>query len=398
MLGVEARIRAIRRYGGGLRGEIDRVWATVERSQRALGGVRRRVHGAWATAEGGATRDGSRRGSGVRRAVTRGRGVARGRRETPALDRGMASGDCPEVIARDPDAELRAACFAELQRLVQQFGEDVPYRGGLDRGFVYGERRVPFLTPMKGIFRARAQRGPAALSVNTSYESPYDDAETPLGFSYAYRAGNVDQLDNRALRAAYTEQAPLVYFVGTRPGWYTPIFPVYVIADHPEGQHVIVSVGAARAVAIPGAVAGIPEEVKRVYAVREARVRVHQARFRGMVLPAYESQCAICRLKEARLLDAAHIVPDRDPEGVAAVRNGLSLCSIHHRAFDQELVGVSPDYEVHVARRLLDEEDGPMLELLKTFHGQRIFTPRRQTTRPSPELLELRFEQFRRAS
>jgi putative restriction endonuclease len=43
------------------------------------------------------------------------------------------------------------------------------------------------------------------------------------------------------------------------------------------------------------------------------------------------------------LLDATHIVGDVELGGAATVRNGLSLCAIHHRAFDQDLVGVSPD-------------------------------------------------------
>ena len=92
---------------------------------------------------------------------------------------------------------------------------------------------MPFLNYQKGIYRAAAQRGPAALSVNTSYKSPYDDEETPDGFVYAYRAGAIDQPDNRALRAAYDLQVPLVYFVGTRPGWYRPEWPVFVTGDDP---------------------------------------------------------------------------------------------------------------------------------------------------------------------
>jgi putative restriction endonuclease len=301
--------------------------------------------------------------------------------------------------AFDPDESLRAACFAALQRLCKQFGEDVPYRGGLERGFMFDERKVPFLTPAKGIFRAACQRGPAALSINTSCKSPYDDASTPSGFSYAYRRGSIDQPDNRALRAAGDAQVPLVYFVGTRPGWYHPIFPAYVIADHPEGQHVIVGTRDVQGfVASDLAHAHPPDEVERVWALRQTRVRVHQARFRGLVLPAYRSQCAVCRLKEERLLDAAHIVPDRDPEGVAAVRNGLSLCPIHHRAFDEDLVGISPDYKVHVARRLLEEDDGPMLDLLKTSHLSPIVLPDRRNHRPSQENLERRFDQFLKAS
>ncbi|HET7170832.1 MAG TPA: HNH endonuclease, partial [Gaiellales bacterium] len=85
---------------------------------------------------------------------------------------------------------------------------------------------------------------------------------------------------------------------------------------------------------------------------------------------------------------------DRDPAGVAAVRNGLAFCSIHHRAFDQDLVGVSPDYEVRVARRLLDDEDGPMLDLLKGFHGRAIELPRAAASRPDRELLAERFARF----
>ena len=78
--------------------------------------------------------------------------------------------------------------------------------------------------------------------------------------------------------------------------------------------------------------------------------------------------------------------------------NGLSLCSIHHRAFDNQLVGVSPDYQVHVSHRLLEDEDGPMLELLKRFHRQPLLVPKRRAARPDPERLAIRFERFRNAA
>jgi putative restriction endonuclease len=136
------------------------------------------------------------------------------------------------------------------------------------------------------------------------------------------------------------------------------------------------------------------DEIERRYAVRETRTRLHQARFRGQVLPAYREQCAICRLKEVRLLDAAHIVADRDPRGRPAVANGLSLCTIHHRAFDEDLVGVTPDYDVRVSRRLLEEDDGPMLELLKGAHQTTIVLPRSARLRPDRELLAERYERF----
>ena len=123
-------------------------------------------------------------------------------------------------------------------------------------------------------------------------------------------------------------------------------------------------------------------------------MRMHQGRFRGIVLPAYSDRCAVCRLKEERLLDAAHIVGDLEERGEAVVTNGLSLCSIHHRAFDENLVGISPDYDVRVSPRLLDDEDGPMLDLLKGFHGQPIHAPHTAAYRPDRERLAERFERF----
>jgi putative restriction endonuclease len=292
------------------------------------------------------------------------------------------------------DEDVRASCFGQLAILCAQYGEDVPYRGGLDRGFSFRGHRVPFLSVQKGIFRAAIQRGPAALSIQTSANSPYRDVETPDGFLYDYRSGPIDQPDNRALRAAHQLQVPIVYFVGTRPGWYRPNFPFFVTADDVAAKHVLVT---------PGAMVGpmddqepvLPEDpIERRYVVRETRVRIHQARFRGRVIPAYREQCAICRLREIRLLDAAHIAADIEEEGEPVISNGLALCSIHHRAFDHDLVGISPDYEVRVSERLFADEDGPMLDVLKGFNNQTIQMPRRTEWKPDRGRLAVRFERF----
>ncbi len=74
--------------------------------------------------------------------------------------------------------------------------------------------------------------------------------------------------------------------------------------------------------------------------------------------------------------------------------NGVSLCSIHHRAFDEDLVGIDPDYTVRISRRLLDEEDGPMLELLKGFDSSSLSVPRSGALRPDRERLAVRYERF----
>jgi putative restriction endonuclease len=296
-------------------------------------------------------------------------------------------------VVRDDD--LRSVCFLTLDALRAQHGDELPYADVLARGFTWRNRRVPFLNAQKGIYRAAAQTGPAALAVMTSVKSPYDDEETPDGFLYAYRAGSVDGADNRALLEAHRLQVPLVYYVGTRPGWFHAIYPTYVTENVSEERRVLLTPGRRTPMGSPRPV---EDAVERRYAVVERRVRLHQWRFRGIVLPAYDHRCTICALREERLLDAAHIVSDIEERGDAVVPNGVSLCSIHHRAFDQDLIGISPDYEVHVSRELMEEDDGPMLDVLKGFHRQHIHLPSRPSQRPDRERLAVRFERFGAAS
>ena len=90
-------------------------------------------------------------------------------------------GRCPpsrssRVVERACETRTFASsCWAALEVLSAQFGEDIPYDGALDQGFNFRGQRVPFLNYQQGIYRAAAQRGPAALSILTSSKSPYDD-------------------------------------------------------------------------------------------------------------------------------------------------------------------------------------------------------------------------------
>ena len=139
---------------------------------------------------------------------------------------------------------------------------------------------------------------------------------------------------------------------------------------------------------------------RRQYVTAISKRRLHQAGFRARVMRAYQRRCAVCKLGHENLLDAAHIVPDRDPRGVAAVTNGLSLCKIHHAAFDANILGIDPELIVHVREDVLREEDGPMLKHgIQAADGSRLLVvPRRAIDRPGTEFLEQRFEEFRRAN
>ncbi len=254
----------------------------------------------------------------------------------------------------------------------------------------------PSSTAAYGIYRAAdAQRGPAALSVNSSPKQiRYQDEQTPDGVLYRYQGDDPDNHFNRWLRSAHLLDVPLVYFVGTRPNWYRPIYPTYVERDEPGELRVLLTFGKMRGPYDEREPAHIPDAIERRYVVREVKQRIHQAQFRGAVLPAYRDRCTICRLREVRLLDAAHIVADAEKQGEPVVSNGLSFCSIHHRAFDQDLVGIDPSLRVHVSRRLLDDDDGPMLDVLKAFHGSAIDAPTRRLWQPDPDRLAAPFERF----
>jgi len=81
--------------------------------------------------------------------------------------------------------------------------------------------------------------------------------------------------------------------------------------------------------------------------------------------------------------------------GFPTTPNGLALCKIHHAAYDQNILGVSPDYKVSINREVLSEVDGPMLKRgLQEMHCRTIMLPARKVDRPDRELLAWWWERF----
>ena len=234
----------------------------------------------------------------------------------------------------------------------------------------------------------------ATLSVVSSPGSRhgYDDREVLGGlFHYSYRAGS-PQGDNTKLRRAWELELPIILLRKIADGVYVPIFPVYVIEDDTVAREFVLAlVEGLRFLPDPLN----PTDAERRYAERVVKQRLHQPEFRGRVIRAYDVRCAVCNLEVGQLLDAAHIVSDGDELGQPVVQNGLSMCKIHHAAFDQHLLGITPDYEVRLNHELLDIIDGPMLRHgLQEMHGRQLTLPRRRDDHPDPERIDLRYMDF----
>ncbi len=259
--------------------------------------------------------------------------------------------------------------------------------------FSYAGEQLKLIDQSRGIRNPR-QLG-ATLSILSQPKGPYDDVETEDGLlRYAYRDGDADGGDNRKLRRAAELGVPLVLLQGIAPGVFVPTFPVYVVADDPVGRYVEIAVDDD----LRFLAGSTPSDDTRAYAERLTRLRLHQPVFRARVLRAYEQACAICRLRHADLLDAAHILSDAEG-GQPVVPNGLSLCKIHHAAYDRGIVGVRPDYVVQVRPDVLLEVDCPMLKHgIQEVHGWRLELPKALKERPDRELLQRRWSAFSSAT
>lgn len=303
----------------------------------------------------------------------------------------------------DSDWALRLAAFAHLTRLREHTG--VVTLADLEQGFEFGGERIPLINSRRGIWRPR-QLGAngAALSIVTTplkpgKKPPYDDQiASEDWFEYRYEGTEPGTWTNRAVRRAYELQRPLVYLYGVAPGLYDAVYPCYIVGDEPARLTFHVAADVATYAPLSPDANPMQFEARREYETRSVKVRLHQRRFRELVVAAYRTQCTVCRLRRGELLDAAHILPDRDERGRPEVPNGLALCKIHHAAFDTGILGIAPDYVIHIRGDVLEEHDGPMLlHGLQEMDRLPITPPSRAQLRPNPEYLAERFERFKAA-
>lgn len=301
-------------------------------------------------------------------------------------------------MGADLDSAVRVAAFNFLKEQTALHGGSVLPRPLLAQGFDFDGKRVPLLGP-QGIFKPAVCELP--LSITTvpevpGKERPYEDEPTYEGVHYRYRGTDPRHPDNVGLRRAMAEHVPLIYFHGHRPGLYHAEWPVYVVGDDPA--RLTFTILTEDIADVEASAATLADAPRRAYLAVLMNKRLHQSLFMVRVLDAYDETCAVCRLKHWELLDAAHILPDKDPRGEPVIPNGLALCKLHHAAFDADILGVRPDLKIEVRHDVLREADGPMLKVgLQGFDGQIITVPRQKVLRPNVDFLAERYERFRKA-
>jgi putative restriction endonuclease len=293
------------------------------------------------------------------------------------------------------DSAIRKAAFEYVNAVTE--GGEHPISWKQLQGFQFEGRQI-HLVSQQGIFKPAALDLP--ISIRTTSPSadgsrPYEDEISDDGMlCYKYRGTDPNHRENILLRRAMESGTPLLYLQGIAKGIYDASGAA-IIEDDPGRLAFGVALFPLAAATVG---LGVDlDSMQRRYYLAEVKRRANQQSFRHSVLRAYRTQCAICRLRHEELLDAAHIVADA-AGGQPVVTNGLSMCKIHHAAFDHNIVGVRPDMVAEVRTDVLAEVDGPMLEHgIQGIHGRRLIVPSQDRWRPDPAALEQRYEEFREA-
>ena len=277
----------------------------------------------------------------------------------------------------------------------------------LKPGFIFDGERIPLINPQRGIFKPQQMR--FLLSIKTVFPKPggkvwYDDQrdvhrqifEGDETIDYAFMGQDPDAADNRWLREAFENRIPIIYFLGIAPGRYQAMLPSFISGWDGKALKARVAFGAAR-----------PRgpDAARDRARTSLCPASRQAEAAPSLIPRgchhrLQRASARCRDCQSRCYSTRRISSRiRTNElGQPVVPNGIPLSKIHHAAFDAHLIGIDPDYRLHVSERLLGQNDGPMLEALKRLNGGTIHLPVRAKDRPDRDRLALRFERFKAAA
>lgn len=142
----------------------------------------------------------------------------------------------------------------------------------------------------------------------------------------------------------------------------------------------------------------IPEaELNKVPTERQTTLvtmsrKVRERKFQRNVWTAYNhGKCVFCGL-QAKLTEAAHIVAVSDG-GTDEIVNGIQMCRNHHKAFDNGLLSISPEYTIFYNKAQYDKlvkskQDNELDNFIKKSRiGETIFLPNDSRYNPKKEYL-----------
>ena len=135
----------------------------------------------------------------------------------------------------------------------------------------------------------------------------------------------------------------------------------------------------------------LPEGIERTTIIRQ---RVNQSFFRSAVMSAYNFKCCISGINAPQLLDACHIVNwSEDTNNRTNPKNGLCMNPFFHKAYDKNLLAITPDMLVIVSEELFQSAtEKSFFNYLKEINRRKIIIPDKFF--PQRELLALHYDKF----
>lgn len=116
--------------------------------------------------------------------------------------------------------------------------------------------------------------------------------------------------------------------------------------------------------------------------------RVNQHFFRATILSSYHHQCCITGLSIPEFLVASHIIPwSKNKKERLNPRNGLCLNPLHHKAFDEGYITISPDYHILLSSDLKNYSNKNVgVDFFEQYNNQKISLPDKFF--PDPDFLQ----------
>ena len=141
-------------------------------------------------------------------------------------------------------------------------------------------------------------------------------------------------------------------------------------------------------------ISNLPDGKDRLETIKS---RINQDFFRETVLSSYNQKCCITGLHNTKLLEASHIVGwNVDIGNRTNPENGLCLNSLFHKAYDENLIGITPDYDIRISEEFFGnkiiEVPEETRKYILGFNNKKIILPRRFL--PDRDLLAVHFEEY----